>query len=61
MVCQIKAAGEDSLWSDAEQGFIDQRGNFVDRKTAWNIAEANGQIIRRVGNDQPVLYSENLY
>ena len=43
------------------QGFIDQRGNFLTREEAWIVAEASGQIIRRVGGDGKKLYSENLY
>ncbi len=47
-----------------EEGFIDKFGNFKTRQEAWVIAEAAGQIIRRVGGDQRdggTLYSENLY
>lgn len=43
------------------QGFIDKYGTFHDRKSAWKIANVAGQIIRRVGGDDGVLYSENLY
>jgi len=43
------------------QGFIDKYGTFHDRKSAWKIANAAGQIIRRVGGDDGILYSENLY
>jgi hypothetical protein len=48
----------------AEQGFIDQFGDFHTREEAWKIAEANGQIYRRCGGDTAnggTLYSENLY
>lgn len=44
-----------------EQGFIDQRGNFLGRQEAWQVAQAAGQIIRRVGGDTEAggtLYSE---
>ena len=44
-----------------EQGFVDQRGEFLTREDAWKIAEAAGQIIRRVGGDGGRLFSENLY
>lgn len=47
-----------------EQGFIDQRGEFLNRQEAWKVAEAAGQIIRRCGVDTAnggTLYSENLY
>lgn len=46
------------------QGFIDKFGKFQTREEAWVIAEAAGQIIRRVGGDHVNggrLYSENLY
>ena len=46
------------------QGFIDQHGTFYNRKDAWLIAEANGQIVKRVGGDglhRAGLFSENLY
>lgn len=44
-----------------EQGFIDQRGEFMTREEAWTVAEAAGQILRRCGGDGTKLYSENLY
>lgn len=48
-----------------EQGFVDKYGNFQTREEAWLIAEAAGQIRRRVGGDHAFgagkLYSENLY
>jgi hypothetical protein len=43
-----------------EQGFIDNRGNFLDRAAAWNLAEKNNQIIKQVSSPGE-LYSENLY
>ena len=43
-----------------EQGFIDQNGDFIDRKNAWIEAEKCGQI--KHGNwGVGTLYSENLY
>lgn len=51
-------------WFGAEQGFVDQRGVFLSREEAWRVAEAAGQIRRRVGGDTRnggTLYSENLY
>lgn len=53
-----------SVGEDCMQGFIDQFGTFYNRTEAWPIAEANGQILRRVGGDTAnggTLYSENLY
>lgn len=48
-------------WVDADQGFIDQFGVFMTRQEAWTVANAAGQIVRRVGGDDGCLYSENLY
>lgn len=44
-----------------EQGFIDQRGNFLTREEAFAVASAAGQIMRRCGGDDGRLFSENLY
>lgn len=44
-----------------EQGFVDQRGVFLTREEAWQVAFNAGQIIRRVGGDGKRLFSENLY
>jgi hypothetical protein len=49
---------------DEEQGFIDQRGQFLSRTEAWKVAEAAEQIRFRCGGDERdggTLYSENLY
>lgn len=46
------------------QGFIDQFGVFMDRREAWQVAQAAGQIKYRCGGDDKdggTLYSENLY
>lgn len=51
-------------WTASEQGFIDERGNFLTREEAWVVAEKAGQIVRRVGGDSingGHLFSENLY
>lgn len=47
-----------------DQGFIDNRGEFLTRIQAWQVAMDAGQIIRRVGGDDAnggTLFSENLY
>ena len=52
-----------SSW-DFEQGFIDQFGDFYDRKESMVIAKAAGQEIdieRGCGGDDEELYSEGLY
>lgn len=44
-----------------EQGFLDNAGRFLSREEAYLVAEAAGQIRRRVGGDNGRLFSENLY
>ena len=61
MTRTIVLGGMTNIFSDAVQGFIDQRGNFLTREEAWIVAEKAGQIIRRVGGDGTKLFSENLY
>jgi hypothetical protein len=53
-------------WSPAkialcEQGFVTDTGRFVDRKSAWRIADAAGQISRLPGGVEGLLFSENLW
>jgi hypothetical protein len=43
-----------------EQGFIDDRGNFLGRSAALAIAIANGQVKYDVSHSK-ILFSENLY
>lgn len=50
-----------TAWNVADQGFVDQYGNFLTRAEAHKIAVAAGQIRRRCGGDHEELYSENLY
>lgn len=45
----------------AEQGFIDQFGEFMTRKEAWTVAEAAGQIKYPKDYCKGTLYSEDLY
>ena len=44
-----------------EQGFVDQRGVFMTREEAHDVALLNNQIKYRVGGDEHSLFSENLY
>lgn len=44
-----------------EQGFIDIRGNFLNRTEAWKHAMANGQVIFDKKVCVGTLYSEHLY
>lgn len=47
-------------WYACEQGFIDNKGEFLTREQAWIIAEKAGQI-RKVTGTAGTLYSEDLY
>lgn len=62
MRAQIKAAEGFDFWKGGgvEQGFIDQFGDFMDRKTAWSVARDQDQIRQEV-SAPGTLYSENLY
>lgn len=46
---------------DAEQGFVDQFGNFLTREQAWDVAKARGQIRTENSLCVGTLYSEDLY
>lgn len=61
MMEQIKRGPAVDDWRGADQGFIDQKGNYLTREEAHVIASANKQILRRVGSDECSLFSENLY
>lgn len=56
----LKAYGDGYWKKEVEQGFIDSRGNFLNRKEAWVRAQQTGQILREV-SVPGTLYSENLY
>lgn len=52
------------IFSEWEEGFMDNRGFWHDRTSAWKVAKAAGQILFRCGGDETnggTLYSENLY
>lgn len=61
MRSQMMESGGFPFWRDCDQGFIDQKGAFMTREQAYDIAKANGQIRWRCGGDNGILYSENLY
>lgn len=61
MIAAIKTRQEHGEWRGAEQGFIDQHGNFYTREEAWKIADANGQIFRDRDWVTGSLHSEHLY
>ena len=60
MRAQMEASEGIAWWKSCTQGFIDQFGDFLNRKDAWKIAEDQGQIRREVSTPG-TLYSENLY
>lgn len=45
----------------AQQGFMTSAGRFVDRREAYKIADAAGQIIRHSSSIPGTLYSEDLW
>jgi len=61
MRAQIDASEGAESWKGCDQGFINQRGNFLTREDALKIALANGQRRKRCGGDERQLFSENLY
>lgn len=60
-VMRAHIAANGQHWGRAEQGFVDQFGVWMSREEAYTVAFDAGQIIRRCGNDEGCLYSENLY
>ena len=55
---------EQAAWRTAEQGFIDQKGIFMDRAEAFVVAKAAGQIVKGphlAHLDPPQLDSSYLY
>jgi hypothetical protein len=60
MVAQIQRDGRD--WRMAEQGFVNNRYQFMTREEAWDLACRNGQYTgcqdRNMG---ALLYSEDLW
>jgi len=55
----IQAIASIETFADAEQGFIDQRGNFLTRQDAYILATENGQC--KTTHLVGILYSEDLY
>lgn len=61
---QIRARNDAESWRVAEQGFVDARGEWLDRETAMLRARLCGQPIDvedGCGGDSKTLYSEGLY
>lgn len=51
-----------TLWQGCEQGFVDNRGDFLTREQAWPVALEARQILQKELNWQRgCLHSEHLY
>lgn len=70
----LKGDDPEREWMHAEQGFVDQFGDFLTRREAFTVADQQRQIRRLVGSQHTWdrdsgldayfaqdLYSENLY
>ncbi|QFP93823.1 hypothetical protein [Pectobacterium phage Wc4-1] len=62
---QLRASREDSPFhtvplDQVVQGFVDSKGNFLDRKEALVVAQGAGQIIKK-NPPEDELYSEDIY
>lgn len=59
----IRLMADAGLGPEAQrhQGFMTDTGRYVDRREGLKIAEAANQIIRRTGNADDQLYSEDLW
>lgn len=57
----IQPVYEEKQLQELEQGFITNKGRFVDRTEALAIAKANDQIRCDIGYEPKELYSEMLY
>lgn len=60
-VIQLMAGAGLGPEAQRDQGFLTDIGRFVDRREGLCIAEAANQIIRRTGNADDKLYSEDLW
>lgn len=50
-----------ALVKGAVQGFVDTDANFLERREAWEVAEAAGQIVKDRDWCVGILHSEHLY
>ena len=53
-------AAREAGWYDCEQGFLNNKQEYLTREQAWKVAEAAKQI-RQVTGTPGALYSEDLY
>lgn len=51
----------DEALAKADQGFLDHRGLFLDRKTARIVAVSWNQLIERAQTHSPELFSEDVW
>lgn len=61
MFSTINELNQRMEWRGAEQGFMDNKWNFLTREDAWKIAEAAGQILFCIDWQIGSLHSEHLY
>lgn len=59
----IRLAHDLGIYSNEwEQGFVDQKNEFMTREEAMELAKERGQVQRySIGEHQTALYSEDLY
>lgn len=57
----LRQGADRQMVAEAEQGFLTSAGRFVDRQTAWHLAEAAGQIRARLDGLSGMLFTENLW
>jgi len=57
---QIHESHQQGDWADADQGFVDQYGDYMTREEAYKAAIISGQFIDDYRSNA-VLYSEDLY
>lgn len=58
----IAMVESDEMAAQGTQGFLNENGRFLDRRTAYAVAVLNGQLKRAPGGyDGPELFSEDLW
>ncbi|KGQ34118.1 hypothetical protein [Gallibacterium anatis] len=57
----LESIKSDRELEELEQGFITNKGRFVDREEAFKIAKENNQIKFDIGYNTKFLFSEMLY
>lgn len=60
LACEADVSLREDGWYSCDQGFINNKGEFLTREQAWKVAEAAGQI-RQITGTAGTLFSEDLY